>query len=108
VAQPPGNSRPGGTPSTSDHEEHDMTTTDLRITDFERAPWLPVLELAKTRGFYGEMCADYLLRYDVIGDTYYLDVAREYARDVKAMRAEDSRIGDAYRAAWRESQAVVA
>jgi hypothetical protein len=24
VAQPPGNSRPGGTPSTSDHEEHDM------------------------------------------------------------------------------------
>ena len=98
----------GATPRHTQGEQV-STTFDLQVTDFERAPWLPVLDLARERHFMADLACDYLargLRADTPGR--YEDIAREYAVASSLMRAEDHRIGAAYREAyqaWKAAQA---
>lgn len=76
-----------------------MTTTapprfDAQVTDFERAPWLPVTDLARERAFLAGVVACAVDRGT--GHLY-----ADYAHDVVLMRDEDLRIGQAYRDAYQ-------
>lgn len=88
-----------------DHWESPVSTTAYypgRISDFERAPWLPADRLADERNFLAVFVARDVARGRV--DEFVV----EDARAVALMHAEDMRLGDAYRAgyrAWKAAQA---
>lgn len=73
----------------------------LRVTDFERAPWLPVEQLAKERAYLGEMVARAVDRG--VAQLYATD-----AHDVVLMSNEDRRVGAAYREAYVQALRGVA
>lgn len=72
-----------------------------RVQDFERAPWLPCLDLAQARDREANWCADYV-------EHGCLELAADKARAVRLMRDEDLRLGEAFRAAYREWKTSVA
>lgn len=79
-----------------------ITDFPYRVADFERAPWLPVVELEKT--------CDRLARWvalDVAADSVSAQTRRD-AQAVRLMRDEDMRIVIAYGAAYRDWKASVA
>lgn len=79
-----------------------MSDFPHRVTDFERAPWLPVGELADARNYLANCVAS-----DVAHD-YMSPRVRRDAQAVRLMRDEDTRILIAYGEAYREWKASVA
>lgn len=75
---------------------------EARVTDFERAPWLPCIELAKERDFLANNVAE-----DVARGWMSDRVVRD-AQAVHLMRQEDLRILIEYGAAYREWKTSVA